>query len=165
MKKNIFIILLSCLTLFLNSQNKFGYIDSQELLILMPERDAAEKEVQEFAKTLEGQLASMTAEYQQRVEEYQKNEPTYTDLVKQDKIAEITGLEQRIQTFQQNAQQSLQIKEKELLEPILTKARNAIEEVAKEGKYTYIFDKSIGSILYAKENENVLPLVKKKLGL
>ena len=165
MKKNIFIILLSFITLFLNAQNKFGYIDSQELLILMPERDAAEKEVQEFAKTLEGQLSSMTAEYQQRVEEYQNNESTYTDLVKQDKIAEITGLEQRIQTFQQNAQQSLQIKEQELLEPILTKARNAIEEVAQEGNYTYIFDKSIGSILYAKESENVLPLVKKKLGL
>ncbi|MAM04735.1 MAG: hypothetical protein CMD06_02110 [Flavobacteriales bacterium] len=165
MKKNIFIILLSFITLFLNAQNKFGYIDSQELLILMPERDAAEKEVQEFAKTLEGQLSSMTAEYQQRVEDYQKNESTYTDLVKQDKIAEITGLEQRIQTFQQNAQQSLQIKEQELLEPILTKARNAIEEVAQEGNYTYIFDKSIGSILYAKESENVLPLVKKKLGL
>ena len=143
MKKNIFIILLSFITLFLNAQNKFGYIDSQELLILMPERDAAEKEVQEFAKTLEGQLSSMTAEYQQRVEDYQKNESTYTDLVKQDKIAEITGLEQRIQTFQQNAQQSLQIKEQELLEPILTKARNAIEEVAQEGNYTYIFDKSI----------------------
>ncbi len=165
MKKNIFIILLSFITLFLNAQNKFGYIDSQELLILMPERDAAEKEVQEFAKTLESQLSSMTAEYQQRVEDYQKNESTYTDLVKQDKIAEITGLEQRIQTFQQNAQQSLQIKEQELLEPILTKARNAIEEVAQEGNYTYIFDKSIGSILYAKESENVLPLVKKKLGL
>ncbi len=165
MKKNIFIILLSFITLFLNAQNKFGYIDSQELLILMPERDAAEKEVQEFAKTLEGQLSSMTAEYQQRVEEYQNNESTYTDLVKQDKIAEITGLEQRIQTFQQNAQQSLQIKEQELLEPILTKARNAIEEVAQEGNYTYIFDKSIGSILYAKESENVLPLVKNKLGL
>ena len=165
MKKNIFIILLSFITLFLNAQNKFGYIDSQELLILMPERDAAEKEVQEFAKTLEGQLSSMTAEYQQRVEDYQKNESTYTDLVKQDKIAEITGLEQRIQTFQQNAQQSLQIKEQELLEPILTKARNAIEEVAQEGNYTYIFDKNISGILYAKESENIMDKVKKKLNL
>ena len=62
----------------------------------------------------------------------------YTDLVKQDKIAEITGLEQRIQTFQQNAQQSLQEKEQELLEPILSKARKAIEDVATEGGYTYI---------------------------
>ena len=89
----------------------------------------------------------------------------YTDLVKQDKVAEITGLEQRIQTFQQNAQKSLQTKEQEMLEPILAKARKAIQDVATEGNYTYIFDKSIGSILYAKESENVIDLVKKKLGL
>ena len=165
MKKIIFLTLLSLLTLNSIAQNKFGYIDSQELLILMPERKAAEAEVQNFAKSLETQLGSMTAEYQQSVQEYQTNEATYTDLVKQDKIAEITGLEQRIQSFQQNAQQSLQTKEQELLEPILSKARKAIEDVAAEGNYTYIFDKSIGSILYAKESENVLSLVKKKLGL
>ena len=165
MKKITFLALLSILTLSTIAQNKFGYIDSQELLMLMPERKAAETEVQNFAKSLEAQLGALTAEYQGEVQEYQANEATYTDLIKQDKIAEITGLEQRIQAFQQNAQQQLQNKEQELLEPILTKARNAIEDVAEEGNFTYIFDKSLGSILYAKESENVLPLVKKKLGL
>ena len=165
MKKITIVVILTILTLSVIGQEKFGYIDSQELLILMPERKKAETEVQEFAKSLESQLGSMTAEYQQSVQEYQSNESTYTDLVKQDKVAEITGLEQRIQAFQQNAQQSLQAKEQELLEPILSRARKAIEDVAKEGDYTYIFDKSIGSILYAKESEDVLPLVKKKLGL
>ncbi len=165
MKKITFLALLSVFSLSSIAQNKFGYINSNELLELMPERKAAETEVQEFAKSLESQLGSMTAEYQQNVQEYQKNEATYTDLVKQDKISEITGLEQRIQAFQKNAQESLQAKEQELLEPILAKARKAIEDVATEGNYTYIFDKSIGSILYAKESENVLSAVKKKLGL
>lgn len=165
MKKITFLVLISLITLSTFSQNKFGYIDSQELLMLMPERKNAESEVQNFAKSLESQLAAMTAEYQESVQDYQSNEASYTDLIKQDKIAEITGLEQRIQAFQQNAQQSLQKKEQELLEPILSKARSAIEEVAVEGNFTYIFDKSIGSILYAKESENVLSLVKKKLQL
>ena len=165
MKKIAFLTLLSLLTLHSISQNKFGYIDSQELLLLMPERKTAENEVQNFAKTLESQLGSMTAEYQESVQEYQANEANYTDLVKQDKVAEITGLEQRIQTFQQNAQQSLQAKEQELLEPILSKARKAIEDVASEGNFTYVFDKSQGSILYVKESENILELVKKKLNL
>ena len=162
-------ILLLSLTLIISinsfSQNKFGYIDSQELLLLMPERKTAEEEVQTFAKSLESQLQAMTAEYQQSVQEYQANEATYTDLVKQDKVTEITGLEQRIQSFQQNAQQALQSKEQELLEPILQKARKAIEDVASEGDYTYIFDKSVGSILYVKESENILDKVKKKLKL
>ena len=165
MKKITLLSLLYILTFSSIAQNKFGYIDSGELLILMPERKTAEAEVAALAKSLEAQLSSMTAEYQQSVQEYQNNEGTYTDLVKQDKIAEITGLEQRIQAFQKNAQESLQTKEQELLEPILTKARQAIEDVAKEGNYTYIFDKSLGSILYAKDNENILSLVKKKLGL
>jgi len=165
MKKITFLALLSILTLSTIAQNKFGYIDSQELLMLMPERKTAETEVQEFAKSLEAQLGSMQAEIQQMQQEYQANESTENDLVKQDKVAEMEGLYQRIQTFQQNAQQSLQAKEQELLEPILAKARKAIEDVATEGGYTYIFDKSIGSILYAKENENILSLVKKKLGL
>ena len=165
MKKITYLVLLSFLTLNSIAQNKFGYIDSQELLLLMPERKTAETAVQEFAKSLEAQLGSMTAEYQERVQEYQANEATFSDLVKQDKVAEITGLEQRIQTFQQNAQQSLQEKEQELLEPILSKARKAIEDVATEGGFTYIFDKSQGSILYAKDSENVLGLVKKKLKL
>tara|TARA_B110000240_G_C13270703_1_gene355691 strand:+ start:100 stop:597 length:498 start_codon:yes stop_codon:yes gene_type:complete len=165
MKKITFLALLSILTLSTIAQNKFGHIDSQELLMLMPERKKAETDVQEFAKSLESQLGSMTAEYQQSVQEYQANEATYTDLVKQDKEAEINGLQQRIQAFQQNAQQSLQAKEQELLEPILSKARKAIKDVATEGEYTYIFDKSIGSILYAKESENIIDLVKKKLKL
>jgi outer membrane protein len=164
--KKILILSITCLlTISSYTQNKFGYIDSQELLLLMPERKTAEEEVQTFAKSLESQLQAMTTEYQQSVQEYQNNQSTYTDLVKQDKVTEITGLEQRIQSFQQNAQEALQSKEQELLEPILQKARKAIEDVASEGEYTYIFDKSVGSILYAKESENILEKVKKKLNL
>ena len=165
MKKILLLSLTFLISISSFSQNKFGYIDSQELLLLMPERKTAEEEVQTFAKSLESQLQAMTAEYQQSVQEYQANEATYTDLVKQDKVTEITGLEQRIQSFQQNAQQALQSKEQELLEPILQKARKAIEDVASEGGYTYIFDKSVGSILYVKESENILDKVKKKLKL
>ena len=164
-KKIIILSFLALLSFSTFAQNKFGYIDSSELLSLMPEKKTAEGELQTFAKSLESQLGAMQAEYQASVQDYQANEAPYTDLVKQDKIAEITNLEQRIQSFQQNAQNALQKKEQELLEPILAKARTAIEDVAKEGKFTYIFDSSMGSILYADENENVMSLVKKKLGL
>lgn len=164
--KRIALLTLTCLLSLSNfAQNKLGYIDSQELLLLLPERKTAETEVQTFAKSLESQLQAMTNEYQQSVQDFQSNEASYDDLVKQDKISEITGLEQRIQSFQQNAQQALQAKEQELLEPILAKAREAIEEVAKEGGYTYIFDRSLGTILFAKESENIIDKVKKKLNL
>ena len=163
MKKITFLALLSVLALSAIAQNKFGYIDSQELLMLMPERKKAETDVQNFAKSLETQLGSMTAEYQQGVQEYQANETTYTDLDKQDKIAEITGLEQRIQTFQQGAQQSLEAKQQELLIPINNKLKDAIKAVSEEGGYTYIFADEV--LHYKDEKNDVSVLVKKKLGL
>ena len=99
------------------------------------------------------------------IEDYQNNETSYDDLTKQDKIAEIQGLEQRITTFQQSAQTSLQNKEIELLRPIEEKAQNAINAVAEKGKYTYILDSSSGVLLYSKESEDILEKVKKELGL
>ena len=163
MKKITFLTLLCFITLSSIAQNKFGHINAQEILILMPDFKKAESDLQSFAKSLEAQLGSMNAEYQQSVEEYQANESTYTSLVKQDKEAEIIGLQERITTFQQNAQQSLQEKEQELLIPINKKLKDAINEVAAEGNYTYIFTSEI--LHYASESNDIGSLVRKKLKL
>ena len=48
---------------------------------------------------------------------------------------------------------------------VLLMMDQVINEVAEEGKYTYIFDKSMGTLLYAEESENIISQVKKKLGL
>ena len=56
-------------------------------------------------------------------------------------------------------------KEAELFIPIREKAMKAIDEVAEEGKFTFIFDSGSGSFLYAAESENIINLVKSKLGL
>jgi len=165
MKKLAILALFGLLT-FNTFAQKLGHLDAQEILALMPEREKATEDYQEYAKGLESQLMSMQSLYQSQIQDYQDNEATYSDLVKQDKIAEIQGLEQRIATFQQSAQESLQRKEMELLSPILEKLQNAINEVAEDGDYTYIFDNSTGGmLLYSKDSENISSLVKKKLGL
>jgi len=164
MKKILLLSILTCLTVASYAQ-KFGHINSQELLSLMPERIEAQEELQKHAERLESQLMSMQSEYQAGIQEYQNNEANYDDLKKQDKIAEIQGLEQRITTFQQSAQESIQKKEQELFTPLLEKAQNAINDVAKDGKYTYILDTSSGSLLYYEDSEDILSKVKKKLGI
>lgn len=164
MKKLSLLAVFGLLTLGTYAQ-KFGHINSQELLALMPERTTAETSLQDYAKGLESQLMSMQTEYQSMIENYQNNESSYDDLTKQDKISEIQGLEQRITTFQKSAQSSLQEKEQDLLRPILEKAQNAIDSVAEKGKYTYILDSSSGLILYSKDSENILDKVKKELDL
>ena len=155
-----------CVGFILSAQaQKFGYLNSNELLAMMPESIEMQEELQTYAKGLESQLSAMQAEYEKKVVEYQQNETSYTDVIKEDKIREIESIQQRVVEFQKNAQQSLSEKEAELFTPIRDKAMMAIDNVAKEGNYTFIFDSGSGSFLYAAESENVLSLVKSKLGL
>ena len=162
-------ILLLSLTLLISissfSQNKFGYINSEEIMQLMPETKKFNEEIQTFSKTLQSQMQAMEAELQRTYQEYQNNIETYDPLVKKDKESEIQSLQIRMQEFEQNAQQALQSKQQELSNPIIQKVQQAIDDVAKEGDYTYIFERGMGAILYVKESENILEKVKKKLNL
>lgn len=161
----IAILLMVGMTVLDAQAQKFGHINSNELLSLMPEREKATTEVETFAKQLENQLKTMSAEYDSKLQDYQSKEGIMTEPIKQTRLKELLDLEQRIREFQLTAQQSLQKKETELLTPLIDKAKNAIEEVAKKNGYTYIFDTSVGFILYFKDGDDIMPLVKKKLGL
>lgn len=144
---------------------KFGWINSNDLLLLMPERDSAEAKLKDFAQQLELQLTSMTGEYEKKYTEYQQNLAVMNDVVKASKEEEIMDLQTRIQEFQQKAQQSLQKKEGDLMEPLINKAKDAISAVAKDNGYSYVFDISVGTLLHYPEGDNILPLVKTKLGI
>ena len=145
---------------------KFGHINTTELFALMPERDSALQILQNFAKELENQLEIMRVELNNKYNDYIKEQKNLTDLINQTKEQEINDLDQRIRGFETTAQQELQRKETELFQPIYEKANNAIQEVAKENKFTYVFDLAARSIIYfSEDSENVLPLVKKRLGI
>jgi len=145
---------------------KFGHINSQELLSLMPERDSAQVVLENYAQQLEDQLETMQVEYNNKVQQYLANQENYTDLIKQTKEQELTDLQERITGFQNTAQQTIQQKEAQLIQPIIDKAEKAIKEVAEEQGFTYIFDLARGTILYFSDaSQDILPLVKAKLNI
>lgn len=165
--KKIF-LLLACGLFFGSSafaQAKFGYINSDELLSIMPEVRKADSSLQLYAKSYQDQLEQMMKEYQKKGQDFQAQERTMTEAVKEVKVKEIQQLEERIQTTQQSAQEKVAKKKEELYSPILEKADKAIKEVAKSNNFDYVFDASRGNILYAKESDNIMPLVKAKLGI
>ena len=111
----------------------------------------------------------MHENYQKLMQEYQANAKTLTELSRTAKEQEIQGLAERIQNFQQLAQEQMAKTQEDLLAPIITKIQNAVQAVGKEG-FTYIFAATPnfgqGALLYMADNsEDVLPLVKKKLGI
>ncbi|GEO06745.1 hypothetical protein AAE02nite_44090 [Adhaeribacter aerolatus] len=144
---------------------KFGYINSAELLKIMPETKRAEANLEAFVKNLEKQFGGLQSEYQTKVTEFQAQEKTMVDAVKETRIRAIQDLEQRLQQSQVSGQQQVAKKREDLFKPILDKAEKAVKDVGKENGYDYIFDTNTGSFIYAKESHNILPLVKTKLGI
>lgn len=158
----LFAVLLAAPTF---AQQKFGHIDSAALLELMPEKKKAEGDLEAFAKEFQTALEDMAKEYEGKVQAFQADEKGMVATVRNTKMREIADLERRIQEFQQQAQEEIAKKEQEVLTPIIDKARKAIDEVAKDKGYTYVFDSSLGVLLYADDSEDVLADVKAKLGL
>ncbi len=144
---------------------KTGYINSNDLLTAMPERAALQKQIEEHAAQLTSTMDAMRKEYETKVGEFQAKQDVMTEIIKNNKIKEITDLEKRISEFQQTAQADLQKKEQELLQPVIDKAKKAITDVAIENGYTEIDDTSLGVVLYFDEKYDIMPLVKKKLGM
>jgi outer membrane protein len=164
MKKVVLIVALAFACTFSIQAQKLGHTNIQDLLMVLPERAEAETQIQNLAKTLESRLSTMTAEYQTKVQQYQTDQATMSNTIKESEARSIMELEQRISEFQQNAQQEIQQKENDLLTPMINKLTKAIEDVGKNNNFTYIFDTSSGSVLY-KGGEDVTPLVKTQLGL
>jgi outer membrane protein len=144
---------------------KYGHIDSNELLKIMPGRDSAVAKVTEYAKTLEKQVQGMQAELQSKIDDYQAHVNDYTPLIKSTKEKEIQDIQARLEAFQTSAQDDLEKQQTKYLQPIIDKAKAAIEKVAKENGYTYIFDAGLGVLLYSDPSEDIMPLVKTELGL
>ncbi|NVO01798.1 MAG: OmpH family outer membrane protein [Bacteroidetes bacterium] len=165
-KVSVFLIL-ACIStsVFSQAKIKLGHVDSNELLKMMPGRDSAMQKMQDYQKSLENQLKAMQNELETKYTDFTANQATMSELIKQTKQKELQDLNGRIEAFQTSAQQDLQNKEQEVLKPIVDKAKKAIEDVAKENGYTYIFDAGVGVLLYNDGSENILPLVKKKIGI
>ncbi|MCB0696065.1 MAG: OmpH family outer membrane protein [Chitinophagaceae bacterium] len=147
------------------AQTKFGHINSAELLKNMPDVTKAENEIQTYAKTFQEQLQAMSKEYETKVQAFQAGEKTMTEAMKEVKVKEIKDLEARIESTNQSAQEKVEKKRQELLQPIIDKADKAIKSVATEKGYDYIFDTSTGAFLQVKQSDDIMSLVKAKLGM
>ena len=146
---------------------KFGRINTSDVIAAMPEATQAQTNLDAFVKDLSDTFETMQVELNTKVTDLQKNEATMTESMKQLKYKEAQDLSARMEEYQRNAQQEIQLKQAELMRPVQEKAMAAINKVAKEGGYLAIFDTSIPSMAYFDEANltDILPLVKAELGI
>jgi outer membrane protein len=159
-----FIAVLSCSG---QAQNplKIGYIDFNTLIAAMPGIDSVKIKLQKYQQSLTDQMDAMGAEFESKYADYQSKSAGMSDLIKQTKEKELSDLQSRIDAFKTKAQQDLQGKQQELLQPIISKAKDAVKEIAKENKYSYILNAIEDVVLYSEPADDIMPMVKKKLGI
>ena len=161
--KRIIIAIMLALPMLASAQ-KFGHINTQELFAQMPEVNQVKLKMDTIQGQYEEQLASMNEEFQKKYQDYQTQEATMADAIKQIRQQELQEMNQRIQLFYQTAEQDIQKKQQELLTPVHEKMAKAIKTVGEREGYTYIFD-SAAMVHIGNDAIDVTPAVKKELGI
>ena len=133
------------------AQTKLGHINMQELVALMPERDSAVTKIENYAKELEETMQGMQQEFQAKYQTYQQKNATWTAAILEAKTKELQEMAQLQQT---------------LFAPVYEKASKAVEKLATDGGFTYVFDLSAGGIIFkGATSVDLLPDAKKELGI
>ena len=78
-------------------------------------------------------------------------------------MEQLESLAKKVQEFEGSFEQKIQEKQQSLLVPLRNEALEAVKAVAKEAGYAYILDNN--SVIVGPPGDNVLPLVKKKMGI
>lgn len=165
MKKGLLLVLATIIISIAANAQKYGHTDAQSMLTELTDYKLAEDSLKKFAAQLEAEMESQIKMYQQRVADFEKAKAAglFSPEIEQSRIQELQEKQQRMQEYQVNAQNMIQQRETQLLEPMIKRVKDAIEKVATDNKYNYIFDPNV--LLYSAGGDDIGPLVKKELGI
>lgn len=121
---------------------KIGLVDLQDIVQKMPESADADKQINETSKKYEDEFAKLQDEMKRRYDEFQNMSQDELPAIKERKARELQDYQTKIEQFSQEAMQHLQTMQQQLMQPIVQKARNAVDAVGKEGGYSLILDKN-----------------------
>ena len=145
---------------------KFGHLNSADIMPMMPEYKAAQTELENLEKQYTNELQMMESELAKKSEAYDKEKATLPANIQQRREQELQELYGRMQQYYQQSQQELAQASQEKMATITEKIMKAIKEVGVAGGYLYIFDVASG-IPYISEtlSTDVTGAVKAKLGI
>ena len=165
MNKKLIAILFMMAPLAIFAQ-KFGHLNSADIIQAMPEYTTAQTEIQNLEKQMTNELQMMEAELAKKSETYEKEKATLPANIQQRREQELQELYGKMQQYYQTSQQELAQTSQQKMAALTEKVTKAIKEVGVAGGYLYIFDIASG-IPYISEtlSTDVTAAVKAKLGL
>jgi outer membrane protein len=145
---------------------KIGYVNKQEVLVVMPEYNAAMKTLEDMNLKYITEGKKLEEEFQRKYQEYAAQADTLDAAIRQYKENELARFQQSIQEFTKSADETLKKKQQELFMPIIAKMDEAIAKVGEQNGFAFILDNTAGIIAYkSAQTTDVAALVKKALGL
>jgi outer membrane protein len=145
------------------AQNKIGYVSADEIIVLMPEAAKVDTQLNEFQQSLYMNAQDMQTTLNQAVQKFYSDSATMSASLKEVKRGELQKQVQELSGMEQKIQNQFEQKRQELSMPIQRKLQGAIQDVAKENGYTYIFPRE--ALLVMPPADDISSLVRKKLGL
>jgi outer membrane protein len=146
-----------------SAQQKIGYINTEELMGAMPESEKASKDLTEYQQLLQQQNNDLIKELNEQDSLFVKDSAKLSDAQKSFRRNTLIKLYQEVQGFNQKAEEQMGQRQQQLVGPIRVKAMDAIKAVAKEAGYAYILD--VSTLIVAPPADDIIGLVKKKLGI
>jgi outer membrane protein len=161
--KNIVFAVLAvavCLTGAFAQNQKIGYVNSAKIFQELPAAQDAQRKIDALGKPIQDSLEGMQKDLQARYDEYQKKEALMTDGAKkteQQKLVELQRKAEEYRTAKLGNDGELAHETEKLLTPLRERIKNAIAAVAKEEKYSFVFDKTetIQILLYGDPTHDI----------
>ncbi|HMH22599.1 MAG TPA: OmpH family outer membrane protein [Puia sp.] len=146
------------------AQTKIGFISLADVITAMPEYKKADTSLADFQTALGQNYDDMRKEFSEQDSLLNsKDTAKYTRAQLELKRKNLGEMYLKLQGWQQQAQQMYQQKQQDLIAPIQKKAVETVQAVARENGFTYVLSKE--ALFVSPPAEDLLPLVKKKLGL
>ena len=148
---------------------KMAHADVNAILSVMPENKKINEDLQIYATGLSKRVQDMKAQLDGAVEQFNKVLAA-GDTAKAVEIQQ-QGLEmdKKLQEASAQADQQLQQKRVELLQPVLTRIREAMQKVAADKGYDYVLNSVDGAgtsvVLWAPEGSDITRAVVAELGI
>ena len=141
MYKKIIIAVAILLPTFASAQERFAVVDQQAVLESLTEYTLVKTRIEETSRQYKEEYNRMTADIDKKFEEIQvlNRQPGLADAIKERRVQELQNMQKRAQQFLLTADEDLQRQEKQLLDPIKERVRQAIRKVGVEEGFTFIF--------------------------
>lgn len=161
----LFFAAISLLVLPVMAQ-KFGHLNSATIIESHPGVVTANTALETFRKSVTDPFEAKTKSFQSKYQFFQAevDAGTISQVTAKTRQAELAKEQEDLKTEGQQIQYAIYQKREELLRPILAEVDSIIQMVAREGKYTMVFDDSVtGALLYAVGNEDLTQAVMARL--